>query len=234
MAPLWDPLPSLPFSHSGLPNPQVRGKLRLRFPGRLFFAPASKLQGARHTHEPEVIAIVASGQGPTIAKAFPGTFNPMGTGTKSLGHARNELARQRLRQINEERFGGNVSRLARAMRVTQSTVSEFLLGNRGAGTTLLRGLARVDPSLALMTIGIDVKLPPSNPHVGEVADDLVSAGIAPEVAHRVARGSAELTPDADRERLATTARILLTLVQGLSVGPIEPTTLAAGQGRRRR
>lgn len=57
--------------------------------------------------------------------------------TKSLPVEQNEAARKFVRQIVNERFGGNTLQAAMKLGVSQSLVYEFLKGTRGAGMTLL-------------------------------------------------------------------------------------------------
>jgi transcriptional regulator with XRE-family HTH domain len=133
------------------------------------------------------------------------------------------MARLRLRQISKERFGGNVSELARAMRVTQSTASEFLTGNRGAGTKLIQGMARIDPSLALTTIGIEVRLPEVHPFAGGAVDSLLEEGAPPDLASRaVGAASSLLGQNCTEQQLLDAARFLLAFIRGL-----EPATEGA-------
>lgn len=68
----------------------------------------------------------------------------MARGTKSLDVERNERIRGILRDVLVRNHEGNQAALARAMgTVTPATVSDFLAGKRGAGESLIAGLARI-------------------------------------------------------------------------------------------
>lgn len=75
-----------------------------------------------------------------IANTTRRTIPPMAT-SKSLTTAQNEHLRGVVRGLVAADFGGNASRAARAFGVTQSLVSEFLSGARGAGPKLVQGVA---------------------------------------------------------------------------------------------
>ena len=61
---------------------------------------------------------------------------------KSWGSDRNERLRAFARELLETRFGGNKTRLAEAMRVSQPTVTNFINGKSGAGPKLADALSR--------------------------------------------------------------------------------------------
>lgn len=61
--------------------------------------------------------------------------------SKSLTAAQNEYLRGVVRRLVAGDFDGNASKAARAFGVTQSLVSEFLGGGRGAGPKLVQGVA---------------------------------------------------------------------------------------------
>lgn len=61
--------------------------------------------------------------------------------SKSLTTAQNEHLRGVVRRLVAEDFEGNASRAARSFGITQSLVSEFLSGARGAGPKLVQGVA---------------------------------------------------------------------------------------------
>lgn len=61
--------------------------------------------------------------------------------SKSLTGAQNEHLRGVVRALVAGDFDGNASKAARAFGVTQSLVSEFLSGARGAGPKLVQGVA---------------------------------------------------------------------------------------------
>jgi len=61
----------------------------------------------------------------------------------------NEHLRAVARALMAERYGGNQTRLAKALGVEQAFVSDFLLGKRGAGVAMIRGLERLAASSTL-------------------------------------------------------------------------------------
>jgi hypothetical protein len=75
-----------------------------------------------------------------IANVTRRTMPPMAS-SKSLTTAQNEHLRGVVRALVAGDFDGNASRAARAFGVTQSLVSEFLGGGRGAGPKLVQGVA---------------------------------------------------------------------------------------------
>jgi len=62
-------------------------------------------------------------------------------GEKKLGPERQDAARAFVRAILDRDFHGNISHAAKKFGVSQSLLSEFLSGGRGAGTKLLGGVA---------------------------------------------------------------------------------------------
>lgn len=60
---------------------------------------------------------------------------------KSLDAARNDAARAYIRKVIADGFDGNVSRFAEAIDLSQTTLSDFLNGKRGAGLSLLDAVA---------------------------------------------------------------------------------------------
>ena len=55
------------------------------------------------------------------------------------------LLRQRVRVVVDERFEGNQTRAAKQIGISQSTLSEFLGGSRGAGRKMLEEIRRIPP-----------------------------------------------------------------------------------------
>ena len=75
------------------------------------------------------------------SEAWPSYATRMATNSKSLPDEQNERLRGIVRELVAREFQGNASHAARAFGVTQSLVSEFLAGARGAGPKLLGGIA---------------------------------------------------------------------------------------------
>lgn len=73
---------------------------------------------------------------------------------KTLEEKANELARRRVKKLIDELFQGNQGRAARAFRIQQGSLSDFLAGKRGAGSRLIKGIASVSPEDALAILGL--------------------------------------------------------------------------------
>lgn len=54
-----------------------------------------------------------------------------------------ELIRATMKRVLEERFGGNESALARALKISQSTVTRFLSGQIGTSLTTVEKVAEL-------------------------------------------------------------------------------------------
>lgn len=78
---------------------------------------------------------------------------------KSIGQQGNERIRELVRAVVAAHQGKEVA-AAKALGVSQSYISEFLASKRGAGTKLLRGLARLKPESASMLLGARDDAPP--------------------------------------------------------------------------
>jgi len=72
--------------------------------------------------------------------------------SKSATPEQNSFARAKIRRLIKDRWGDDFSAAAKALGVSQPTVSEFLSGKKGIGTKLLTGVARHDPRLAGMIL----------------------------------------------------------------------------------
>jgi hypothetical protein len=73
-----------------------------------------------------------------------------GQNTKALQEPRNEALRIVVREVVTTRFKGNATEAAKAFKVSQSLVSDFLARKRGAGMKLIEGVAAiigVDPGV---------------------------------------------------------------------------------------
>lgn len=77
-----------------------------------------------------------------IAIVSPASAYPLLMQTKSLLAEQNERLRRVMREWIAQEFQGNAQAAAKRMGVSQSLVSEFLSGGRGAGTKLINSFAR--------------------------------------------------------------------------------------------
>ena len=117
---------------------------------------------------------------------------------KSYDDDTNQRLRVIGRRVMNERFGGKQIRLAEAVGISGSFMSEFFSGSRGAGLETLIGLARFAPLEILDILRIDPTV------VGELlagAQEERGSGIEllPDVVRRAARACIELSgcPPAD-------------------------------------
>jgi len=94
-------------------------------------------------------------------------------GNKSVGAKKNDAARRYVDQLVKDDFGGNVSKTAEAIGISQSMLYDFLHGKRGAGMTLLEGVAQY------RRVSIDVVL-------GNVPDLAVGRRVPLELAAAIA------------------------------------------------
>jgi hypothetical protein len=77
----------------------------------------------------------------------------MPTRTKSLTVEESARARRLVQELVDRRYGNNRSEAAADLGVSQPTLSDFLNGNKGMGPKLLRGVAKVDRSVANAILG---------------------------------------------------------------------------------
>ncbi len=108
--------------------------------------------------------------------------------SKALKRESNDLLRDAVRAVIREDFD-SASEAAVAFGVSGAYLSDFLAGNRGAGSALLFGVAKRDPIAFLRAIGVDpatvVVLWRETNKEGELPD-------LPEPLRRAARAAIEL------------------------------------------
>lgn len=108
---------------------------------------------------------VRPGRADSIATAKTRAVTLKCVSTKRLSPERNEAARAFARQIVAAEFGGNESAAAKALKVSQSMLHEFLAGTRGAGMTMLDALAtHAGVGVDVVTGRAVVQRPPLNQH----------------------------------------------------------------------
>jgi len=147
--------------------------------------------------------------------------------------------RVRLQDIRLKRFDGSLTKMAEKMGVSQSTVSDFLNGHRGAGNALIRGIARIDQELASFAHGIYAKPVPASgasDEIQRISDELADEGVDVESAVRATRAAFDLLPPgAPTAQISATARVLLTFARGLReefVGTSTPEPRLSSRSRR--
>jgi hypothetical protein len=110
--------------------------------------------------------------------------------TKSYSPAENAAARQFVRRIIDDDFGGNVFQASKALKVSQSYLYEFLNEHRGGGMKLLRAAARHTGVSVDAVIGHSPGAPTKDetrfPNRGNAIDHLLEGGHGSEAEVRIA------------------------------------------------
>lgn len=116
---------------------------------------------------------------PTIAKAQGGKVSPVAN-NKSIDPARNRAAREYTQRVVDEDFDGNVLRASKAFKISQSMLYDFLNNNRGAGLTVLEGVARYRRVSLEVVMGIAPDLSAGRPPPVELEAAIKGRGYLPE------------------------------------------------------
>jgi hypothetical protein len=148
---------------------------------------------------------------------------------KSLDATRNQAVRDFVRAIVTDDFKGNVSAAAVAFDVSQSTLSEFLNGNRGAGINLIDAVAtyrNVDLNVVLGRAATPWQSYPNKQHIRRAAEFLT----APDTV-REAFDALETDDGADRSVIAWSLDFVRLMQAHAVVGDVGMRT---GGGRRLR
>lgn len=112
--------------------------------------------------------------------------------------ATNEQLRRMAREIMAAKCDGKQNRLAEAIGVSPSYVSDFLNDNRGAGMEMLAGLGRLDPLRLLEILKIDPRWIVNLVNEGEPEDE-AGLDVLPDVVRRAMRATIEVTGCAPAE-----------------------------------
>lgn len=111
---------------------------------------------------------------------------------KSYDDETNGRLRAVARRVMNDHYGGKQVRLAKALGVTPTFVSEFLSGTRGAGLQMLIGLARFAPMETLEILRIDYAVVRAL-LAGAQDERGMGIDLLPDVVRRGARACIELT-----------------------------------------
>jgi len=116
--------------------------------------------------------------------------------TKSLESQRNEAARTFIKSIVDRDFAGNTSAASRKFGISQSMLSEFLAGGRGAGMKLLDAVAIYSGATVDQILGRGSEPPPPPPALPstnlEIALAYLGAAVSPEAIEIVKAATTDL------------------------------------------
>lgn len=134
--------------------------------------------------------------------------------TQSLSASANERGRIAFRALLSALWGGSQADAARALQLSEATVSNYIAGKQGAGGRFIGAVAAFDPLTALAMSGAKLHLPPHVAEWSREASQILSAqGTPAHIAGWAALQTLYLCRPDTLDDLVRRARVLASAAQ---------------------